>query len=129
MNRIRYWLPALLWATIIFYFSAQPAAPQVSKKEDVQLTLQKLGHATEYAILAFLIHRALRRGHQFRPRNAALAAALLAAAYAVSDEWHQSFVPGRYCMVSDMAIDAIGGVLTLTALYAYESRQRPATNR
>jgi VanZ family protein len=126
MNRFRHWLPALLWAIIIFYFSAQSAAPQVSKQEGTQLALQKLGHATEYAILAFLVHRALRRGHQFTPRNAALLAALIAGAYGISDEFHQLFVPGRYCMVSDMAIDAAGGVLAMIALYAYESRN---TNR
>lgn len=129
MNRLRHWLPALLWATIIFYFSAQERAPQVSKNEGTQLAIQKIGHATEYAILAFLVHRALRRSHQFTPRNAALIAALIAGTYGITDEFHQYFVPGRYCMVSDMAIDATGGVLAMTALYAYESRRSKQTNR
>jgi len=129
MNRLRHWLPALLWATIIFYFSAQEHAPQVSKEKGVQLAFQKIGHATEYAILAFLVHRALRRGHQFSPRNAALIAALIAAAYGVTDEFHQSFVPGRFCKLYDMAIDATGGVLAVTALYAYESHRSQQTNR
>lgn len=129
MNRLRHWLPALLWATIIFYFSAQPAAPKISRNEGIQLALQKVGHATEYAILATLLYRALRRGHQLAPRQAAILAALIAAGYGVTDEFHQSFVPGRVCMVSDMAFDATGGVLAVTALYAYESRRRPTTNR
>ena len=125
MNQLRHWLPAILWAMIIFYFSAQPAAPKVSGDEGIQLALQKVGHATEYAILAFLVHRALRRGHQFSPRKAAILAALIAAGYGITDEFHQSFVPGRVCAVSDMAFDATGGVLALTALYAYESRRSP----
>lgn len=129
MNRLRHWLPALLWATIIFFFSAQPAAPKVSGDEGIQLHLQKLGHATEYAILAFFLHHALRRGHQFQPRRAAVFAALIAAAYGVTDEFHQSFIPGRFCALHDMAIDALGGVIAVTALYAHESRRRPETNR
>jgi VanZ family protein len=129
MNRIRHWLPVLLWATIIFYFSAQERAPQVSKNEGTQLALQKVGHATEYAILALLVHLALRRGHQFNLRRATILAALIAAGYGVTDEFHQSFVPGRYCMMSDMAIDATGGIIAATALYAYESRRSQQTNR
>ena len=123
------WLPALVWATIIFGFSARSQAPHVSQKPQFQLAVQKFGHATEYAILAFLVYRALRRGHQLPLRRAAILAALIAALYGVSDEWHQSFVPGRACLLSDMAIDATGGLLAATALYAHESRRSQQTNR
>jgi len=129
MNRIRHWLPALLWATIIFYFSAQECAPQLTKEKGVQLALQKIGHACEYAILAILLHGALHRGHNLGSRRAAILAALIAAGYGVTDEFHQSFVPGRFCMVYDMAIDATGGVLAMIALYAYESHRSQQTNR
>jgi VanZ family protein len=129
MNRLRHWLPVALWAAVIFCFSARSAAPHVSQDPPVQLAVQKLGHATEYAILAFLLFRALRRGHRLPVRDAALCAALLAALYGVSDEWHQSFVPGRQCLLSDMAIDATSGALAATALYVYESRHRPTTDR
>jgi len=123
MKRFRPWLPAILWAIVIFFFSAQQRAPQVSPREGLQLAFQKTGHFVEYAILAVLVYRALRCGHQFTPRRAALFAALIAAGYGVTDEFHQSFVPGRFCKLHDMAIDASGAVVAVAVLYVYESRR------
>lgn len=128
MKRFLHWLPALLWAAIIFYFSAQERAPQLSSQPGVQLALQKLGHATEYAILAFLIQRPLRLAHRLPLHRALVFAIILAAAYAVSDEWHQYFVPGRSAQLSDVAIDTTGAIIAMTGLYIYESRRRPKTN-
>ena len=129
MNRFRHWLPALLWATIIFYFSAQSRAPQLSGQPGVQLALQKTGHATEYGILAFLIFRPLRRAHRLSLRHALLFTVILSGAYAASDEWHQYFVPGRSAQLSDVAIDTTGATIAMTGLYIYESRRRQKTNR
>ena len=123
------WLPALCLAAAIFYFSSQPAAPRVSGDDGIQLHLQKVGHLTEYALLATLIHRALRRGHNLSARRAALLAAFLAGGYAVTDEIHQAFVPSRFCTVSDMAIDTLGGVLAVTALYAHDTRRSQTPTR
>ena len=70
--------------------------------------IRKAGHFTEFAILAILFQRALgaRRG-------AWLNALWLAMVYAVSDEWHQSFVPGRDALVADWIIDSIGAAAGL----------------
>ncbi len=129
MKRLLYWLPALLWAAVIFYFSAQSRAPQLSGQPGVQLALQKIGHATEYGIMAFLIYRPLRRAHRLPLHRALLFAIILAATYAASDEWHQYFVPGRSAQLSDVAIDTTGAIIDMTGFYIYESRRRQKTDR
>lgn len=74
-----------------------------------------IGHLGGYAVLGALLFSALRID---RPvRSAALIAVLLASLYGASDEFHQSFVPGRTPTVYDWIVDTIGAALgaTLTA--------------
>ena len=129
MNRFFQWLPALVWAAGIFYFSSQSHAPHVSGKPGVQHVVQKCGHAIEYGILAILIFRPLRRAHRLPLRRALFFAVLLSGAYAASDEWHQSFVPGRSALFSDFAIDTTGATIAMLGFYADESRRRQKANR
>jgi VanZ family protein len=96
------WLPPLAWMAIIFAFSAQHGGGHLPTSEVV---LRKLGHVTGYLVLTLLLLRALRRSGLSGAVPVAMAAAL---AYAASDEWHQSFVPGREATPRDVAIDGIG---------------------
>jgi VanZ family protein len=74
---------------------------------------RKMAHLIEYGFLAFLTAQALRAGN--RPRRIVLGGALLfCVLYAASDEFHQSFVPGRYAKVRDVALDALGAALVLS---------------
>ena len=61
--------------------------------------LRKLAHTTEYAVLGFLLLRAIGREGL---------AVLAGVGYAATDELHQHFVPGRHGAVYDVAIDAVG---------------------
>ena len=63
-----------------------------------------MAHFTEFALLALAWRWALR-GIALRPHTKTLVAWLLTALYAVSDEWHQSFVPGRHADWRDVAVD------------------------
>jgi VanZ family protein len=96
------WLPPIAWMAIIFAFSAQHGGGHLPASEVV---LRKLGHVAGYLVLTLLLLRALRRSGVTGVVPAAMAAAL---AYAVSDEWHQSFVPGRGATARDVGIDGIG---------------------
>ena len=82
---------------IIFVLSAQ--SDLNSGLGGWDLVLRKLAHALAFGLLWWLWQRAL-----VRP----FVAAVIALAYAVSDEWHQSFVDGRVGSARDVAIDAIG---------------------
>ena len=71
--------------------------------------LRKLAHFTEYLVLSVLLYRALRGGRRWNFRAAGLAFTL-AGLYAMSDELHQWFVPGRTAAASDCLIDMSGAV-------------------
>jgi VanZ family protein len=97
------WLPIAAWAALIFTLSSIPSLHSGLGTGD--LILRKCAHVTEYAILTFLLRRALATPW-------AAAAAFL---YACSDEFHQSFVVGREGRPRDVAIDTIGIVIGLVA--------------
>jgi VanZ family protein len=93
----------------IFLLSHQPDLPHAPDPW-FDVLLKKLGHATEFTVLFLLFGRALR---QTQPSGQALNwAMVVTAAYAISDEWHQSFVPGRKANLYDILID-VSGVLLL----------------
>ena len=97
---VRLWAPVVLWAAVLFAFSSVPDLGTGLGTWD--LVLRKLAHAAEFALLGVLLLRALR------DERAAFAAG---AAYAVTDEVHQHFVPGRLGSPVDVAIDALGVAL------------------
>jgi VanZ family protein len=100
------WLAVVLWMGVIFALSATPSL--ASPFEPVyDFILRKLAHLAVYTVLTVLLVRAFRL-HVARPTHAWLLAMLVAALYACSDEWHQTFVPGREGRVRDILIDSIG---------------------
>lgn len=94
------WGPVLLWAGLIFGLSSVPDLGTGLGTWD--LVLRKLGHAAEYTVLGALLVRALERE---------VVAFLAGVGYALTDELHQHFVPGRQAAVRDIAIDTAGVVL------------------
>jgi len=91
------WLPVVAWAGLIFTLSSIPDLG--TGLGDWDLLLRKLAHAAEFAVLGVLVLRAVERP---------ALAFLLASAYAVSDEIHQIFVPGRLGSPLDVLIDVAG---------------------
>jgi hypothetical protein len=94
---LRRWLPVALWAALIFALSSIPDLGTGLGGWD--LLLRKLAHAAEYAVLGALLARATARGGL---------AFVLGTLYAVSDEVHQEFVPGRMGSALDVVLDAVG---------------------
>ena len=94
------WLPVVAWAAVIFALSSVPDLGTGLGGWD--LLLRKLAHGAEYALLGFLLLRALGRRYL---------AVALGVAYAVTDELHQHFISGRVGAPTDVAIDALGVVV------------------
>ena len=94
---LRSWLPVLTWAALIFALSSVPDLGTGLGGWD--FALRKLAHAAEFAVLGALLARAIARN--------GLAFAL-GTLYALTDELHQVFVPGRLGSPLDVAIDALG---------------------
>ena len=94
----------------------------------IVLIARKCVHLTEYAVLALLLWRALRKPVKNDPRpwlwREARLALLMVALYAASDEFHQCFVPTRTGLVSDVLVDTAGGAAGLLALWAFGRRQK-----
>lgn len=88
-----------------------------SNKKDLNLNLliRKNAHAFEYFVLAILLGYIFLQ-FKFKGINAAVYILFACLLYAVIDEFHQSFVPGRTSLVSDVLIDFLGSILGLIVL-------------
>ena len=111
--RLDLWLPPLLLMGVIFALSAQPSLD--SGLGLIDLIGRKLIHFGSYALLCFLWWRALRS--VTNDRIAVLLAFVLASGYAITDEFHQTFVEGRHGTPLDWAIDSAGAALVALRLW------------
>ena len=115
------WLLVGGWMGVIFALSSIPSL-RVPFAHSHDFVLRKLAHIGEYAVLTGLLWWALRRHTNSRVR-AWLLAALAAALCGLSDEWHQSWIAGRYGSFRDVGIDALG-IVASYALVSYQLYQR-----
>jgi VanZ family protein len=113
MIRFVRWLPALAWMALIFVLSDQPVLLSVPDNALLDIVFKKSAHIFTYAILMGLVLWALGgrggapNGTPNRPHT--LLAFALVLAYAASDEFHQSFVPGRTSRWTDVAVFDLAG--------------------
>jgi VanZ family protein len=108
-EKLRLWLPVVLWALLIFSVSQ---IPNLKSPFGVRV-YRKLAHLVEYFVLASLLARAFK-GSGWR-RTWWLWALGGACAFAASDEWHQHFVHGRHASFKDFELDSVGNALGLAA--------------
>ena len=90
----------------------------------VEFFLRKAAHVSEYAVLAVLFYRAFVHT-VFQSRRALSAGIVLlsCAAYASSDEFHQSFVPSRTASLRDVMIDVCGAALAVLLYWSIATRR------
>lgn len=132
-------IPMLFMMSVIFIFSTQNGetsgglsltiAEFISKAagsiglmiepESIHLLIRKCAHMTEYALLFVTVMWALS-GIKKRLGIAYMVTVL----YAVSDEVHQSFIPGRCGAVTDVLIDGAGALIALIICFAILSKTK-----
>ncbi|MGZ9167157.1 MAG: VanZ family protein, partial [Anaerolineales bacterium] len=113
---------ALLIMLIIFLFSAQPGS-ELPVFDWIDAIIKKGGHVIGYGLLAYFYWRAL----DFRKAKGWLVW-LLTVLYALTDEFHQSFVPGRHASLWDVIIfDNLGALISLWLVNYYQKEKRPRT--
>ncbi len=120
------WIPVVAWMMVIFWFSSRNA-DESGLQSGIVLNfllgigipkdciespwfvffIRKLAHFTEFFILGIGVSRL---------KWPIMGAVLLILAYAISDEFHQYFVPGRQASWVDVLIDTVGGILGLSLL-------------
>ena len=112
---IFYWLPVILWAAMIFTFSANPTTP-TSEIHWQDFIIKKTLHILFYGIFATLLYRAFRTS-QVGKSKAGYISIIIALLYGVTDEIHQSFTPGRMPRVYDVVFDTIGAILAVFVIW------------
>jgi VanZ family protein len=130
------WGPAIVWAGIIFFLSNDQFSssntstflePLLSamfsgitpeRFDTIHFVIRKLGHCTEYFIFSLLLIRALS-GRFTRRLDFGRAVSIVAAVllYALSDEFHQVFVPSRTASLADVGIDSFAGICGILWTY------------
>lgn len=115
-NRFLPLVIALLIAVFIFYISSLTFGPGNKTTNLISIFYHFL---VFFWLSFFLVIALVRSRHIFL----AIPAILLSLVYAVSDELHQLFVPGRACSVSDFLIDS-AGIFLSTFLYLFTIRIR-----
>jgi VanZ family protein len=100
------WLAVMLWMGVIFTLSAIPSLSSPFEPF-YDVILRKFAHIAEYAILTALLFWALQV-HLASRTYGLFMAVVIALLYAFSDEWHQSFVPGREGSLRDVGTDSLG---------------------
>ena len=113
------WGPVALYAAALYLASSRSQFPAV-----VALIWDKLLHAGAWAGLTVLALRATHRGKGPLRLGATFAAVALALAYGISDEFHQSFVPGREPSLADFAADSVGTAAAVAAVMAWRALVR-----
>lgn len=99
----------------IFVLSAQSGL-RVSDDVAVDRPFRMTAHLAAFATLAALFLVALSWGRRPRLRHVLIAFGLTVA-YAISDEWHQSFVPDRSGRLDDVITDTIGALIGLAVAW------------
>ena len=124
---LRYSLLMLAAVAVIYMLSSMP---DLSAGRDPLLQLAwNLAHIPAFGTLAFLMLKAISGTERVSWDRCGIAL-VGSAAYAVADEWHQSFVSGRYASVGDFLLDLAGiaGTLLIVRLTGFGMRDADTTS-
>jgi VanZ family protein len=132
-----WWILVIIWCIQIFYFTALPVyndehtrgflerlLTDVFSKDSfvismIDYLIRKGAHVTVFGILAILFKTALNRQRS----RSYLYSWLFTVFYALTDEWHQAFVPGRTSSIYDVMIDSTGAFVFLLCLFLWKKRK------
>ncbi len=141
--RMRYWVPALFMASLIFIFSTSGFSdehtghiilpvlhwmlPWASPRtlHVLHMGIRKMAHVTEFGVFSAAIFNGVRAGRSGWKLSWAIATLLIAGVWAGLDEFHQSFVPLREARLRDVVIDVFGAFLSQLFVWWYATRKWP----
>lgn len=129
----------ILWAGVIFMLSSEGHDASSGRSNTIVHTVQTWGIDTDPDLLSFLVRKSahitayfifgllaynLLRLYGWSVRRTALFAVAIVAVYAMSDEFHQYFVPGRSSEVRDVVIDTSAGTVGVGIYAVIDARLR-----
>lgn len=113
------YLPSFLWAFIIFLFSSQSVLPGFDQSV-YDFFLKKSAHVFVYLVLYLFVCNAVTKTVAEKHKKVILFLPILICfGYAISDEFHQSFVPGRFGSFRDIGFDMLGVAIAFLKKYNY----------
>lgn len=143
------WIAVLLWMFLIFVLSAQPAPRSNGLSQKVtEVIIEKVGllvpldiktstttdlikrfnhivrkcaHVSEYFVLGALVMNAMKTSKVLKFK-ALIFSVLICILYAISDELHQLFVPGRGAQMMDVLIDSAGAIAGIGCIFLIKRR-------
>jgi VanZ family protein len=125
MTFIRYHLPIILYAALIFMLSSISKIPEEIPAFDFS---DKLIHFFEFALFGWLLRRsALKWKTKTESFKFWFILLIIGAVYAASDELHQLLVPGRFGSIFDWLADIIGLAAGLSTAYIYDRKKAEIT--
>jgi VanZ family protein len=144
-NRLKQWLPAVLWAIVISWASTDTFSssntssvfipilhwllPNVGPEalERVHFFIRKSAHFTEYFVFSVILLRSVRGNEKGWRLHWAIWALVIAAGYSALDELHQSFVPSRTASAWDSLLDTTGAAAAqvLAGFWSWIRRKQP----
>ena len=114
--------PLIFWMALIFILSSRSTLVEFESGTSEKL-FNKSAHVIVYALLAWLWWRALTAQRQIT-WPILFTTLTLTILYGISDEYHQSFVPGRHSQLSDVLFDASGALGMILLIRCYFGRNR-----
>lgn len=126
-------LPSIAWASLIFYLSSRSALPSLEAGWSDYI-FKKLSHMFVYGVLFLLLHWGVNQvkkqslvttSSEDRISDKIITiptwklALIITFAYALTDEFHQTFIPYRYGTLRDLGYDMLGVLVALLKLYKY----------
>lgn len=121
---INAYLPPLVWASFIFFLSAQSQLPGMPNAW-MDLIFKQSAHTFVYAVLHFLVWRGVHQTTSSPAGSKSIFLPILITfLYALSDEFHQSFTPGRQPSLIDIGFDSMGIALSIILAHYLTHRQK-----
>ncbi|MFJ7727751.1 VanZ family protein [Neobacillus sp. NPDC097160] len=144
MSNRKWWqIATIIWMVVIFlftqlpYFTGSHTATAIDKLffidkigflssqakllliDSLNFLIRKATHLTAFGILSFFLFKSLERY-----RFSYLLAWCITFLYAMTDEWHQSFVPNRTASFKDVLIDTSGAFIVLLLTFLIKAKKR-----
>lgn len=134
------YLLLILWMGVIFYLSGEPATESSARSGEIieavrpflslfsvdNMTsfVRKSAHVVAYFILGILVYNVVRAYNFTQSRTIAISM-FFSLLYAVSDEIHQMFVPGRSGELRDVLLDTAAATLGIALIHLYFRNKTP----
>jgi VanZ family protein len=148
MGKRKWWLlAAIVWMASIFlltqlpYFKGENTAKVIRKAaetnsnttiaqnvhpvkiKDLNIIVRKTTHVIVFGMLAILLYKSLS-AFQY----SFILSWMVTVLYAVTDEWHQSFMPGRVAAYKDVLFDSLGAFIALFLIYIISKKKNYTVN-